>query len=80
MGHCLLFLPLLIIHYAFRTFSNLQVETRKVLEALADNIDMQDGYTYRHPTVARVDAADREAMGLQAEDTGRLYRQPGFMI
>lgn len=67
----LLFLPLLIIHYAFRTFSNLQVETRKVLEALADSIDMRDSYTYRHSKrVAQWTQGIGEAMGLQAEDTG----------
>ena len=69
----LLFLPLLIIHYAFRTFSNLQVETRKVLEALADSIDMRDGYTYRHSKrVAEWAERIGEAMGLQAEDTSLI--------
>ena len=49
------------------------METRKVLEALPDSIDMRDGYTYRHSQrVAEWAERIGEAMGLQAEDTSLI--------
>jgi hypothetical protein len=65
----LLFLPLMIIHYAFETFSNLQVETRRALETFADAIDRRDEYTYHHSQrVAELTQRLGEKMGLPITD------------
>lgn len=47
-GIILLMLPLLIIYFALRNYMELQTQTRKVLEMLADLIDKRDPYTYQH--------------------------------
>ena len=47
-GVVLMILPVLIIHYAFRSYTGLRMETRETLELLADLIDQRDVYTYQH--------------------------------
>lgn len=47
-GIILMILPVMIIHYAMRSYTGLRIETRETLELLADLIDQRDVYTYQH--------------------------------
>lgn len=65
----LIFLPLVLVHRSFKTSKELQSETRRILEAMADAVDLRDPYTGGHSKrVAARCAEILRVMGKQGVD------------
>ncbi len=72
-GIVLLLLPLLMVHYALTSYTELKRETLETLALLADLIDRRDAYTYQHSRrVARTAELIAREMGLSEDDIAEL--------
>lgn len=70
LGLLLLLFPILLTHYSYQAYQQLQTDSQRTMETLATAVDRRDPYTYHHSErVATFSERIAQQMGLDLADT-----------